>query len=245
MVDPQKPIVEKLAMNRRFQRWVNYPTPKLDAFWAEWVAQQPDRKEAVKEARRLVRSMHFADDLTDTEIASTWIALQNRMHTVEQKHEPAIFRPLVAVWSNPVYGRIAAVFIGLLASVALLFAYLKETPQRELVTGNGEVKTVQLPDGSVAILNANSRISFPEQWESNEPRKVQLSGEAYFEVTHQANHRRFIVQTADHFNVEVLGTTFTVLDRNGRNRVVLNSGKVRLETGLAGENSALILKPGD
>ncbi len=232
-------------MNRRFQRWVNHPTQKLDAFWSGWMAQQPERKQAVEEARRLILSMRFADDLTEAEIASAWIALQNLTHAAEQPPEPALSRPFVAIWNDPAYWRVAAVFTGLLISLALLFAFLKGTPQKEYVTGNGEIKTVQLPDGSVAILNANSRIVFPEQWETDKPREVQLSGEAYFSVTHQANGQRFIVQTADNFNVEVLGTTFTVLDRNDRNRVVLNSGKVRLETGLKGENAAMVLSPGD
>ncbi len=242
-MEGQNHMVEKLAMNRRFQRWVNEPTPGLEAFWADWMSGQPEKKQAVEEARKLVLSMHFADDLTDAEIAKEWTVLQNRMHTVEQ--EPQISRPLVSIWNDPVYWRGAAVFMGLLVSVGLLFTFLKGTPQREFVTGNGEIKTVNLPDGSVAVLNANSRIAFPEHWEGDEPRKVQLSGEAYFEVTHQANHQQFVVQTDDDFTVEVLGTTFTVLGRNDRNRVVLNSGKVRLETGLKGKDAAMVLKPGD
>ncbi len=77
-------------MNRRFQRWVNHPTQKLDAFLVGGMAQQPERKQAVEEARRLILSMRFADDLTEAEIASAWIALQNLTHAAEQPPEPAL-----------------------------------------------------------------------------------------------------------------------------------------------------------
>ncbi len=231
-------------MNRRFQRWVKRPTPKRDAFWVEWMAGQPERKQLVEEARRLVRAVHFADDLTEAEIAEEWTALQHLAGTTEQPEAATALRRSLRLGVSAAW-RAAAVFTGLLVSVALLYAFLKETPSTEQTTGSGEIKTVHLPDGSLAVLNANSRLVYPAAWEGDKPREVWLEGEAYFSVTHRANNQRFIVRSADAFNIEVLGTTFTVLNRQDRNRVVLNSGKVRLQTGPAGAREPIVMKPGE
>ncbi len=57
-------------------------------------------------------------------------------------------------------------------------------------------------------------------------REVWIEGEAFFSVKPSSVPRAFLVHTASNMNVEVLGTTFNVVDRHGRMQVVLNSGKV-------------------
>lgn len=55
-----------------------------------------------------------------------------------------------------------------------------------------------------------------------------MEGEAFFSVTHQANHAPFVVHT-NHLEVEVLGTEFNVDHREDKTQVVLNSGKVKVD----------------
>ena len=66
---------------------------------------------------------------------------------------------------------------------------------------------VVLQDGTRVWLNAGSTLDFPSEFSSRE-RKVQLSGEAYFEVTHN-DKKKFVVET-NGMSVQVLGTTFNV-----------------------------------
>lgn len=66
---------------------------------------------------------------------------------------------------------------------------------------------VRLPDGTQVTLNHYSTLTYPEKFKA-EVRKVELSGEAYFEVSKDKKHP-FIVETAP-VNVEVLGTHFNV-----------------------------------
>lgn len=95
-----------------------------------------------------------------------------------------------------------------LAKKANVIAYNKiETPK------GGQYQVV-LPDGTKVWLNASSSLIYPEQFISG-PRKVTLTGEAYFEVA-KDKARPFIVRT-DIVNgrqakqeVEVLGTHFNV-----------------------------------
>lgn len=77
-----------------------------------------------------------------------------------------------------------------------------------LTTVNGEEYQVILPDLTKVWLNAASSIKFPTTFARAEDRKVELSGEAYFEVAKDARHP-FIVKTADQ-EVKVLGTHFNI-----------------------------------
>lgn len=112
----------------------------------------------------------------------------------------------------------------------------------------GQVLPVSLPDGSTATLNANSQLRLLRPWLSRltgGERVVWLAGEANFKVTHQANHRRFVVRTDNPLDVVVLGTEFAVTARPVRFRVALHSGRVVLRPGKTPQEKALTLQPGD
>ncbi len=70
----------------------------------------------------------------------------------------------------------------------------------------GQYKTI-LPDGTQVWLNAESKLKYPTQFNSDE-RLVELEGEGYFEVAHNAS-KPFIVVSNDQW-VKVLGTKFNI-----------------------------------
>ncbi|MEZ4902141.1 MAG: FecR family protein [Spirosomataceae bacterium] len=80
-------------------------------------------------------------------------------------------------------------------------------------TAYGELRTLTLSDGSRVILNANSTLKVPRFGFGTGSRKVFLTGEAEFSIQHLPNHERFIVQTPDQLEVQVLGTEFMVYSR--------------------------------
>ena len=84
-----------------------------------------------------------------------------------------------------------------------------------------ESKTIQLPDGSEVILNANSSLNYAEDWN----REVNLKGEAFFEVTKGS---KFLVNTSIG-SVEVLGTSFNVFARDSTFEVSCKTGQVKVE----------------
>ncbi|MET4139899.1 FecR domain-containing protein [Pedobacter sp. UYP1] len=75
-------------------------------------------------------------------------------------------------------------------------------------TAAGENYQVILPDGSKIILNAISSLKYPVSFAAQADRRVELSGEAYFEVAKDKNHP-FKVKTSSQ-EVEVLGTHFNI-----------------------------------
>jgi len=104
----------------------------------------------------------------------------------------------------------------------------------------GDQKELILADGSKVWLNAASSLKFPSQFDGPE-RVVELSGEAFFEVTSNSN-KPFRVKIKD-AEVEVLGTHFNVMayEDESISRTTLIEGSVRVESGAA----PVVLKPGE
>jgi len=100
---------------------------------------------------------------------------------------------------------------------------------------------VILPDGTKVWLNADSKLRYPVAF-NGQYREVTLTGEAYFEVTHNAA-RPFKVHVAGS-EIMVLGTSFNVngYHDDGLIKTTLVEGKVQVATG-SGKKS--ILHPGE
>ena len=77
-----------------------------------------------------------------------------------------------------------------------------------LTTARGEQYQVRLPDSSIVWLNAASALKYPTSFTSLKDRRVELSGEAYFQIAKDKQHP-FIVSTNKQ-DVEVLGTHFNI-----------------------------------
>jgi ferric-dicitrate binding protein FerR (iron transport regulator) len=116
---------------------------------------------------------------------------------------------------------------------------------QEISTIFGIRSTFQLPDGSIVHLNSGSKLVFPTEFCGN-IRKVELTGEAFFEVKPD-REKPFIVKTRD-INVKVLGTSFNLkaYPESKETSATLVNGKVVLESESAGIVRQLAeLKPSD
>jgi ferric-dicitrate binding protein FerR (iron transport regulator) len=109
-----------------------------------------------------------------------------------------------------------------------------------ITTPKGGQYQVTLPDGSKVWLNSISSIKFPVNFSSLKERRVELTGEAYFEVAHN-KALPFRVTTGKQV-VEVLGTHFNInAYRDEPNtKATLLEGSVKVTDG----NNTAILKPG-
>jgi len=98
-----------------------------------------------------------------------------------------------------------------------------------------------LPDGSKVWLNSATSITFPTAF-TGKDRRVQLTGEAYFEVTKNPS-KPFIVSLRDKSEVRVLGTHFNINAYNDDSSVktTLLEGRVQVSSN---QNPAVILTPG-
>lgn len=131
---------------------------------------------------------------------------------------------------NLVYkiSKIAAValfFIGI--PLATIFYGNEKNETVNHLTAKSEIKNILLPDGSQVILNANSSISYSEDFKQN--RKLKLKGEAFFKVVKNPKSP-FVVETSQ-FKTKVLGTSFNVKAYpNTINTVSVVTGKVEVNS---------------
>ncbi|OQP66323.1 hypothetical protein A3860_12530 [Niastella vici] len=90
------------------------------------------------------------------------------------------------------------------------------------------IRHITLADGTNVVLQANSRLDYPENFLGN-AREVILSGEAYFDVAHDAK-KPFIIHTGQ-IRTTVLGTAFNIKALPDGKEIIVSvtRGKVKVE----------------
>lgn len=205
----------------------------------EWVKADPENRQLFISMRNAWElSEHSALNKTP-DLGEEWLKLSSRI----RKTETSIPHP-ASMASHPAFRllRLAAVILLLLVPAFLLFRYISGSSEVEVIAYQGLTECT-LPDGSLITLNKGSVLRYPEHF-SDQTRLVELDGEGWFEVTHDAS-KPFIV-SAGNARVEVLGTTFNLNTHGfGNNReVVLVTGKVKVYYD-AVPSQAVILAPGE
>lgn len=91
-------------------------------------------------------------------------------------------------------------------------------------------KQITLADGSHVWINASSKLKYPQQF-NGKTREVYLSGEAYFDVQHDAS-KPFIIHTGKTVTT-VLGTAFDIKEDKTKHTIVVTvtRGKVSVANG--------------
>jgi hypothetical protein len=121
---------------------------------------------------------------------------------------------------------------------------LREDTKPEINTLNiprGGEYQITLADGTKVWLNAASSLSFPSSFQGNE-RRVELAGEAYFEVAKNAKMPFRVISKGQ--SIEVLGTHFNVSAYEDESTVktTLLEGSIRVTENSRQQSS--LLKPG-
>jgi transmembrane sensor len=125
-----------------------------------------------------------------------------------------------------------------------------ETIYNTISTPRGGQYQLVLPDGTKVWLNATSSLKFPVAFTGNS-RSVELTGEAYFEVTtlrlRSGQKMPFKVNVANRAEVEVLGTHFNVMAYSEEEAIktTLLEGSVKVNNGQSGNKQSAMLKPGE
>ena len=144
------------------------------------------------------------------------------------------------------YGMAAMIAVCMVLSALLLMKNSGEEIIYVVNTGYQSMDSVRLADGTKVMLNAGSRLTYPKEF-SGEKREVQLSGQAFFEVTPDKTHP-FVVKTQK-MDVTVLGTSFEVFSYDGdeEGETVLLTGKVKVEVLESNQQKggSYVLKPNE
>lgn len=244
---------EELAADPTFIRWVQNPTPDTDAHWQSQIPDDGTRPTLVQKARSLVELMQFESlplDISDRQRLEE--QFRRKLTEVAPLRREPPKTPIRPVWRRTVTGWTAysvAACVTMALLVGLWFWQQRTTaPDWNYKTAYGQTRRIELPDRSIVMLNANSRLRLAPGWtaeNANEQttREVWLEGEAFFAIRKKpgTGAALFTVHSG-RVDVAVLGTTFNVTQRRGTTQVVLSTGRVRLEglpTGIQ------LMTPGD
>jgi transmembrane sensor len=214
----------------------------------EWIGTSKDNHKIFEQSKLIFEGISSLKNQKNVDIDTAWNKLNINAKTIDIQE----VKPIVKIdWLNN-FLKIAAVLVVLFG---LWFVAAKQfvIPKNDVLsfkTGNVSAKKI-LPDGTKISLNKNSSITYPTTFEG-ETREINLEGEGFFEVHHDASHP-FIIHTQG-TEVRVLGTSFNVRAYNAQVQVVVKTGKVRfskndveviLQKGQKGElltNSGTIIK---
>ena len=230
-------IFQSLLKDPAFIAWVLEENAELDQHWKNWAAENCQRKKAIEQARFALLSLsNETVSITDEHIAFKIRQALERAKRREKGLNRNIFRnkfSIKTVW-------LAAASIVLILTAGINFFLKSNTKslfvehQQQFVKRNEIIevsnvgqnpKYVQLPDGSSVVLQANSRISYTKQFDSDK-RVVILSGEAFFEIAKDPERPFFVY--ANELVTKVLGTSFSIrAAESGDNILVaVKTGKV-------------------
>jgi transmembrane sensor len=256
---------EQLLADDSFLNWYFKTGDGRDQAWEEWMRADAGRQELVQQAIELLELARLPEKqipaeqiqraearlmagIGGTEIGGTGIdRLETRMPTgagqveaktlagIDKEEEPS---PVIR-FSRSRQWVAAACFLGVLVTGMLLY---KAFHGRSAIrTEFGQLRQQVLPDGTEVTMNANSRLQFAPDWKTGADREVWMSGEAFFHVSKTPEKSRFIVHL-DHGDVIVTGTRFNVVNRPGKENVMLEEGAVTLR---ASCGEVINMHPGD
>lgn len=219
--------VAALVASEHFQNHCLHPTAQSVAYWEQLLLQFPEQRTVFEEAKALVLTLALQP--SDEEVSEAFLDFKKAI-VQQQLEQPT---KLVALPKKKFpnnrrkFIAIAATLLFLLSFGVWKFFLAPSTGTIQLATNYGEIETYHLPDGSKVILNANSSLTFNKHWTNYTQRKVQLIGEAFFEVKKKSAQEQFIVQT-NKGSIQVLGTSFNVKQRATTLEVALLEGAVAL-----------------
>jgi len=218
--DENEPVIKA----KLFQDLENTPFSSLDQSVMDKMLQQ-----AVYQAAKPVKRMFSWRRLTSVAAVIVFLALGSYYLFLKTNEKPATAKTPMAVPNDVAPGKDGAILTladgrqivldnasdGKITDEAikngnvLSYQDAPTTPvtYNTMSTPKGRMYSLVLPDGSKVWLNAASSIRFPTAFIEAE-RRVEITGEAYFEVVHDASKPFHVV--ANDMDVQDLGTHFDI-----------------------------------
>lgn len=235
MIDRSLFNIEDFLVDNTFQLYCAGKDKLCVTYWENYIKAHPEQEATINEAKRLYMILSGHKKPLNSQVDQ----MKKKIEANDGSHD-------VTVQKSYTWLKIAAAIL-LISSIGLLYRNSVVTikPIANLITNYNtsaaERKKITLPDGTVILLNAKSKLQLNKNFGINN-REVTLVGEAFFDVTHDKNNP-FKVITAD-FNINVLGTTFNVkaYPDEATSEAVLIKGVIVMESNRAGGNS-ITMKP--
>jgi transmembrane sensor len=189
--------------------------------------------------KELWEKLRKMNDNSEINVDKAWGKVYSRIN--ESGYTATKNRGRIIMMRNS-FMKIAAAAV-IVIGIGAVSLYLATMNKQIVVTTNNDQKNVEisLPDGSNIFLNRNTELVYSANFGKSE-RHVDLSGEAFFEISHDPS-KPFTVN-AGKASIEVLGTSFNIITNNPDSavEVYVETGKVKLSNNTGTQN--IIVDPG-
>ncbi len=199
--------IEDFVQDKDFRDWVLSPNEILNSFWINFQKDYPEKYESIHLAVKIVAAIVYEEEqIGQEQYQGSLNYLKN--YLTEKSKQKNIISSILYGWS-----KVAAILIiPILMTCIYLFLdknYFNQTSGQliQYIVPEGQKSNLILADGTKVWLNSGTTLTVSGNNLKNE-RKVQLSGEAYFDVT-KNKKVPFLVETKD-YTVKVYGTSFNV-----------------------------------
>lgn len=214
----------------------------------KWITKGSD-KEKLAQLLKLHwdKTTEFNDEVNEQKLNEIHTQLRSQIRPVNKAKTP---HSRFYNWIRLVQKTAAILFLPLLG--LSLYLFVNKSVEEGTQVPQGVLQTVEvspgvrsnffLPDSTEVWLNADSKLQFSTNMINEKERRLKLTGQGYFKVTHDAAHP-FIVET-EMVSVKVLGTSFDIsaYANDPFIRTTLDEGSVEV-LGHEG-NKLLTLAPG-
>ncbi|WP_026630692.1 FecR family protein [Dyadobacter alkalitolerans] len=226
--------VEDFVWDNFFRQWVLSPTRETDELWEAWIEKNADAHDKIQQAKSIVLSLRLHEpEISDPEITEIVKNTIGRIDSFEKY--PTFAEPVkqLKTYRFPWF-RMAASVALLLVSGWIIYSLSTKKESRQITfekpiqehkdsiteKWNASTKpmTVVLDDGSKVTLSAKARIRYANRFVAAK-REVYLEGEAFFDITKDADRPFFVYSNG--LVTKVLGTSFTVKAYGNSNEVTV------------------------
>ena len=234
----QNTDMEKISENIKPQpqKVFDYYSGKLDPEEGKKIEEQLSEENAalLASVKKLLDLDKQMTELSEIDTRKAYKKVLSRIHTNRRSHIFEIFSRVAAIIVLPLIG-----LTGILGYFQIKDSFADIT-YVEVNAAPGTISKYQLPDKSYVWLNSGSWLRYPTRF-SEESRRVEIRGEAYFEVAKDPECPFFVEMEG--VEVRVYGTSFNVnTHQKGCIQTVLVKGSIGVKVLASGTES--VIKPG-
>lgn len=197
-----------------------------NALIEKWLQESEENQKELNDYTFLWnKTREFEEDKSQiVDVDAAWLKVRSKMGSPKEAK-------VISLKPAPKQNRFFT--IGIAASITILLtvgvlAYLFRNPSPEIISLKTTQNTLEqrLPDGSLVFLNANTILTYPEDFKGD-MREINLSGEAFFDIKRDET-KPFVIH-ANGSDVMVLGTSFNIRAYSKNVEVSVETGKVEFK----------------
>lgn len=219
--------VEDFVQDDDFRRWINSPNEISISFWTNFQKDYPEKSGSILQAKRIVKALLIEESVILPEDYQDSLG-QLKTYLDKKSSNKTSAKLFSVTWRNVA----AVLLIPILAANIYLYTSKILIPSSgqvvQYVVPDGQKSKVILADGTQVWINSGSTLFV--SMDKNNRRKVQLIGEAFFDVT-KDKREPFLVETKD-YSVKVFGTQFNVraYKEQAESETILKEGSISIFT---------------